>query len=273
LTGIMPNPYNLESIFKKYKDKVYRLGLSITRNERDAEDVLQNTFLKAIGNLRYFRRKSSISTWIYRIAYNEALQLLRRKRSQFKLKQNLKQPVEKRLSGLFVNWAKLPDRELLDKELKERVNLIIRAMPIKYRMPLLLDNVEGLSLKEAAKILKLKVNSLKTRLHRAHLLIKQEMSDYFRDKEMRQEKQSKRCGIWTGFVYNYSKGYLDKRRASEFRQHIRGCRGCSEFIGSYLKAIQITKALECQDLPPELKDKIETFLQHRHLNIGKRKKR
>ena len=81
MTGIMPNPYNLESIFKKYKDKVYRLGLSITRNERDAEDVLQNTFLKAIGNLRYFRRKSSISTWIYRIAVNTALNKGRQKPS------------------------------------------------------------------------------------------------------------------------------------------------------------------------------------------------
>jgi RNA polymerase sigma-70 factor (ECF subfamily) len=68
-----------EEIFIKYKDKVYRLAISIVHNDKDAEDIVQNTFMKILKNLRYFRHQSNISTWIYRIAYNESLMYLRKK--------------------------------------------------------------------------------------------------------------------------------------------------------------------------------------------------
>lgn len=265
----MPPAYDTDSIFKKYKDKVYRLALSISRNEKDAEDITQNTFLKIIKNLMYFRNKSQLSTWIYKIAYNEALMHLRKRKSQFKLSGYLKRAAEKTSVGLFVNWAKLPDKELLDSELKQRIDSAIAHMPIKYRMPLLLDNAEGLPLKDSAKIMGLKVNSLKTRLHRAHLLIKQDITSYFRDQENQEENKDKRCGVWSGFVYDYAKGYLDKKRSRVFKRHITDCVNCNSFLDTYLKAINVTGALECQDLPVELKDKIETFLSLKHLNLKK----
>jgi hypothetical protein len=159
-----------------------------------------------------------------------------------------------------VNWSKLPDEILLDAELKDRIDAAISGMPIKYRMPLLLDNVEGLPLKDNARILGLKLNSLKTRLHRAHLMIKSDITGYFKDQQGEVEKKSKRCSTWTGFVYDYAKGYLDKSRQSAFRSHIKKCLNCNLFLDSYLKAINVTGALECKDLPPELRDKIEGFL-------------
>lgn len=252
--------FDIESIFKKYKDKVYRLAISIAHNDRDAEDIMQNTFIKIIRNLKYFKGESSLSTWIYKIAYNEALMHLRKRKSQFRLSRYLKEPKAKIEGGLFVNWARLPDQQLLDNELKERVNLAIRQMPIKYRMPLLLDMVEELPLKDNAGILGLKINSLKTRLHRARLLIKSEITGYFRDKEALEQKREKKCNIWTGFIYDYANGYLSKRRTGAFKNHIKGCSSCNFFLDNYVKAIYITKALECQDPPPELKDKIEGFL-------------
>jgi RNA polymerase sigma-70 factor (ECF subfamily) len=256
----MANELNIEAIFKKYKDKVYRLALSIARNEKDAQDITQNTFLKIIKNLKYFRKESLISTWIYKIAYNEALMYLRKKKSQIRLSNYLQYSRKKEAAGLFVNWSKLPDEQLLDSEFKERVNASIRHLPIKYRIPLLLDNVERLPLKMSAKIMGLNVNSLKTRLHRAHLMIKSDITDYFRDKNIAQEKKNRKCGIWTGFVYNYAKGCLGKKQESSFRSHIKDCPSCKSFLDSYLKAVFITNGLECQDLPLELKEKIETFI-------------
>lgn len=73
--------YGLEDTFKKYKNKVYGLALSITHNEKDAEDILQNTFFKIIKNIKGFRGESSLSTWIYKIAYNETLMYLRKKKN------------------------------------------------------------------------------------------------------------------------------------------------------------------------------------------------
>lgn len=263
-----------KEIFAKFKDRIYRLALSITRNERDAEDVMQNTFLQVIKNLRYFRHEALLTTWIYRIAYNEALMALRKRRSQSRLSGSLKYSMGQGASGLFVNWSKLPDQQLLDGELKERIDSAIKRMPIQYRMALLLDNVEGLPLKNSARILNLKINSLKTRLRRARLLIKTDIENYFRDQKERQDSKKERgCGVWTAFIYNYSRGSLGKRRSRAFKSHIKDCAGCNSFLDNYQKAIDITRALQCQDLPRELKNKIETFLLSKHQNIKKKEAR
>lgn len=258
-----PQTFNIETVFKEYKNKIYRLALGITRNELDAEDAIQNTFLKIINNLQNFRSESRLSTWIYRIAYNEALMVLRKRRSVLRLTGSLNRLSEDKSSRLFINWSKLPDEQLLDDEFKERVDTAIRRMPIKYRMPLLLDNIEGLSLKESAKVLGLKINSLKTRLHRAHLIVKSEMADYFKDREIQGMKEKRICNTLTGFVYDYAGGYLPKRKTSAFKRHISDCLNCKLFLNNYVKALSITKALECQDLPLELQDKIKAFLFNR----------
>ena len=258
----MPEAKKIETIFKEYKNRIYRLGLSITRNEKDAEDVLQNTFLKIIKNLANFKNKSQLSTWIYRITYNEALMQLRKRRSQYRIKQAN--------HGMHVNWSKLPDEELVDGEIKQRVDDSIRHLPIQYRMPLILNNQEGLSLKESAQVLNLKMNSLKTRLRRARLIIKQEMTDYFKDRQEKQEQQEKKCGIWSGFVYDYVDGSLGKVRSRAFNRHIKDCLGCRQFLATYDLAIQVTHALECRDMPQELINKIETFLPPGNLNIKKK---
>lgn len=251
---------NVEEIFKKYKDKVYRLAISIVRNEKDAEDIMQNTFIKIIDNLKSFRNESLISTWIYKIAYNEALMYLRKRRSQFNLSNYIERQTKKKELGLFMNWSKLPDEHLLDGELKKRVDSAIMQMPIKYRMPLLLDSVEGMPLKDISKILGLRINSLKTRLHRAHRMINQEFSGYLKDKQEEEENANPRCSIWNGFLYSYARGYLGKKRKEAFNKHIKGCPGCESFLKSYVKAIQFTEGLSCRDLPVELQNKIESFV-------------
>lgn len=256
----MPETTNTETIFREYKDRVYRLALSISRNQSDAEDIMQNAFLKIISNLGKFRRESSLSTWIYKITYNESLMYLRKKRSQLRLTSYLGRFKGKDSSGIFINWSKLPDRQLLDSELKAKIDEAIRYMPIKYRMPLLLEYVEGLPIKDSADILGLKINSFKTRLHRAHLVIKSELSEYFRDRQREKEKEERKCHIWIEFVYSYLKGSLAPKKSKAFKAHIKDCANCNLFLDNYLRAISITHALECRDLPAELKDKIQTFL-------------
>lgn len=251
----MPEALEIEAIFKEYKDKIYRLALSIARNDQDAQDIVQSTLLKIMQNLAQFRNEARLSTWIYKIAYNEALTLLRKKKRDNPKKNTL---------GLFINWAKLPDEQLLDSELKERVDNLIKQMPIKYRMPLLLDNVECLALKESALILGLNLNSLKTRLHRAHLMVKSGLLDYFKDREEQEIRQDKRCSILTRFISDYAQGALARTKQTAFNRHIEDCPNCNSFLDIYLKAIRITKALECQDLPRELQTKIEIFLFKKH---------
>jgi RNA polymerase sigma-70 factor, ECF subfamily len=250
----------VEGLFKKYRHMMYALALSLSRNASDAEDILQNAFFQIYKNLNSFKGNSRISTWIYRITYNEAMIYLRKKYRDYRVYSGLKERSGKDLSWLSVNWAKLPDKELLDEELKERVEGAIKDMPIKYRMPLLLHSVEQLPIKEAAHVLGLRENSLKTRLHRAHLMVKKEISEYFRDRTAPAASENKKCPAWNRFVYDYASGELDKKEQAAFRGHIDDCQNCKAFLDTYQQAIRITKAVECKDIPRELQQRIDGFM-------------
>ncbi|MDD5654003.1 MAG: sigma-70 family RNA polymerase sigma factor [Candidatus Omnitrophica bacterium] len=244
----------IKEIFRQYHQKIFRLAVSITRNEKDAEDVLQNTFIKIIKNLKYFRHKSNISTWIYRITYNEALMFLRKKSSQTRAYNRVSNSQKKALGGsMYIHWSKLPDEELLKKELKDRMDNSIRSLPIKYRMPLLLHNIEDLPIREAAQVLRIKPNSFKTRLLRSRRLIGKDISAYFQDISRTKEKNDPRCSLWMDFFYKQAK-------SNGFKRHISDCADCKNFINAYNKAISITKGLECKDIPAELKEKIKSYL-------------
>lgn len=254
----MNTPFDINLIFKNYKDKIYRLALGLSRNDKDAEDIVQNTFLKITKNLGKFKNKSQISTWIYRIAYNEALMFLRKRQRQFKLARYIVREKKTAASGIFVHWSKLADEELLNKEMRHKINDAIRQMPIKYRMSILLHKIEGLNLRETSKILGLKENSLKTRLHRGYMLVKSQIEDYLKDRETK--RRNKRCSLLTGFIQDYAKGKMNKMRKVTFNTHIKHCLPCNSFLNTYLKAIRITGALQCQDLPLELQEKIQSFI-------------
>jgi len=256
----MKNLYDFDELFKEFKNKIYRLALSISKNEKDAEDILQNTFLKIMQNIQNFKSRSQISTWIYKIAYNEALMLLRKKRRQLNIIDTLDYQPQSIPSGFAINWPEFPDKQLLNSEMKKRLDSAITNMPIKYRMPLLLQRVEGETLKTTAQILGLKINSLKTRLHRANMFVRTQMNEYFEDQKENTQKNDPTCNIVTDFVFDFAEGILSKSKAREFQGHINECSKCKEFLDSYLRAIHITKALKCNDLPVELQSKIKTFL-------------
>ncbi len=250
----------IEEIFREYKSRIYRLGLSITRNTADAQDILQNTLIKVANSLKGFRGDSTLSTWIYKIAYNEALMLLRKRGRNARLSSYLFHQAKKIPSGLFINWPKAPDEILLDSELKNRLDSAIKHMPIQYRMPLFLHHIEDMPVKETAEILGLKLNSLKTRLHRAYLILRKEMSEYMKDREPEETEKVAKCSILAKFVYDYERGVLGEKKRLSFDSHLSGCQSCRQFLDGYRKAIRLSSALQCQDIPPELQSKIKTFL-------------
>jgi len=252
----MPGVEPIKDIFDQYKDKLCRLALSISHNQADAEDITQNAFLKIMKNIGRFRGQSKLSTWMYKITYNEALMYLRKKKRQTRLIEPLKRSADR----IFVNWAKIPDRALLDSELKERIDNVLASMPIQYRIPLLLHAVEALPIKEAAHIMGLKTNTFKTRLNRAHGAIAKEWSKYDRDMPLIEPRNEKTCGRWTGFTSDLVAGNFDKGRYSAFKKHINDCPPCKVFLRSYGEALSLTKALQCRDVPPELRSKIDSFI-------------
>jgi len=168
-----------------YSIPIYRLGLKMLGNQQDAEDVLQITFLKALQHLGDFEGRSSLSTWLYRIAANEALMLLRRN-SQKSIRQSISldeesedadgealQPVQ------LADWTALPESDLLSAESKQHLDSAVQNLPARLRVVFIMRDIEGLSIKDTAEALALTETAVKTRLLRARLNLREQLSDYF----------------------------------------------------------------------------------------------
>jgi RNA polymerase sigma-70 factor (ECF subfamily) len=172
-----------------YSTPIYRLGLRMLGNSQDAEDVLQNTFLSALTHLRTFEGRSSLSTWLYRIAANEALMLLRKKKPEVNLDDaEADENADNLKPTQFVDWSALPEDELLSGEGKKVLDETIQRLPEPMRIVFLLRDIEGLSIKETADALNLTETNVKTRLLRARMFLREQLSMYYGERFIREER-------------------------------------------------------------------------------------
>ena len=173
-----------------YSTPIYRLGLKMLGNTQDAEDILQNTFLNAFTHLTSFEGRSSISTWLYRIAANEALMTIRRHKSNINIEDlQIEDSDDAIMPASFVDWSILPENELLSGESKKALDAAIQKLPESLRMVFVLRDVEDLSIRETAEILNLTEVNVKTRLLRARMALREQLSTYYGERTLRKEKQ------------------------------------------------------------------------------------
>ncbi len=170
-------------VVELYSVPIYRLGLKMTGNAQDAEDVLQTTFLKAVQHLADFEGRSSLSTWLYRIAANESLMMLRRRRPELSIDEEPEESEGPIVTPLqFADWGTLPEHELLSAESRRYLDEAVQKLPEKLRLVFLLRDVEGLSIKETSEALGLSETNVKTRLSRARLHLREQLSAYFAER-------------------------------------------------------------------------------------------
>jgi RNA polymerase sigma-70 factor (ECF subfamily) len=174
-----------------YSSPIYRLGLRMLGNPQDAEDVLQNTFINALTHIQHFEGRSSLGTWLFRIASNEALMLIRRKKPEVDLERS--EQAGDRDEDLrprqFADWSALPEEELLSGEGKKALDEAIQTLPESLRIVFLLRDVEGLSIKDTAEALNLTETNVKTRLLRARMALREGLSAYYGERlPVRSEK-------------------------------------------------------------------------------------
>lgn len=162
-----------------YSGHIFRLGLKMLKNPQDAEDILQETFIKAYKALPNFEGRSKISTWLFRIATNEALMFLRRKKPD---SISVEQPVEndeEQTPLQIVDWCCLPEGELMSAEALTFLERSTGELPESLRVVFLLRDIEGLSTRETANVLGLTETAVKTRLSRARLRLRELLTTYF----------------------------------------------------------------------------------------------
>jgi RNA polymerase sigma-70 factor, ECF subfamily len=173
-----------------YSGPIYRLALKMLGIPTDAEDVLQNTFLKAFQHLKDFEGRSSLSTWLYRIASNEALMLLRKQRPEVPLSDAAPEGENNNdySPAQFTDWCCLPEDEFLSSESQAALDRAVRHLPETQRIVFVLRDIEGLSIQETGEALNLSEAAVKTRLLRARLRLREELSIYYGE---RLDKRSK----------------------------------------------------------------------------------
>lgn len=177
-------------LVKRYDRNVFRIALHITQNREDAEDVVQDAFLKAYENLEQFQGQSKFYTWLVRIAVNEALMKLRRRRPErmVSLDQEV-QTEEDSMPREVADWSPNPEQLYNQSELRDILGKTVQGLPPSFRTVFVLRDVEGLSTEETAQALELSVPAVKSRLLRARLQLRERLNRYFKNRQAGDGKQ------------------------------------------------------------------------------------
>ena len=173
-----------DQLVQRYEKALYNFGMKMCAEPRDAEDVIQDTFLNVYRYLGEFRFETKFKNWLYRIATSTCLK--KRRRSKFAPERELSLDEflpqdEASVDQHMPAWATLPLDQVLNEELSRTLKQAIAELPEKYRLVLVLRDIEGFSTEESAQILALTPANVKVRLHRARLFLREKLGSYFKD--------------------------------------------------------------------------------------------
>jgi RNA polymerase sigma-70 factor, ECF subfamily len=171
-----------EALVTRYESKVYRLAIRMLRNQQDAEDALQETFLQVHRGLPGFEGRSAFSTWLFRLATNVCLMKIRHRETEPSKLLPLEDYLPRQDSGeipQMVDWTIRPEEALLSKESREKMMEPLEKIPPEYRAVFILRDMEGFSNAETGESLGISIAAVKSRLHRARLALRGLLSNYF----------------------------------------------------------------------------------------------
>ncbi|MBU1650996.1 sigma-70 family RNA polymerase sigma factor [bacterium] len=166
-------------IVTQHQSLVYSLALKLLNDTSDAENVLQDTFLKVFEKLDSYAGKSALQTWIYRIAMNEALMTIRKRRGgMVPIIEDPDEPQKAKYESMLRSLDRDPLETLLDTEFKSALQVAMTELPDSWRIPFILKDIEGLSLKEIAAKLDTTVSAVKSSLHRGRSVLRDKLADF-----------------------------------------------------------------------------------------------
>ena len=179
----------LAELADAYRTKIYQLAFRYLRSREDAEEVTQDVLFKVYRKVGEFRGDAALSSWIYRITFNAAMSRLRTvkyQRAQAQDRQAAEtlqdrdggsRPIDPTRADI-ADWSQMADEGVLRSQLRTRVFGAILSLPAIYRAPVMLRDIHGMSTEEASAMLKVKDQTLKSRLHRGRLILRKQLADF-----------------------------------------------------------------------------------------------
>jgi RNA polymerase sigma-70 factor (ECF subfamily) len=180
----------VSDLASQYSSRIRQLALRYVKNEEDAEEVVQDVLLKVYQKIEAFRGDAALSSWIYRITFNTAMSRLRSTRAN-RREVDLLSVAPAGGDGPqapdIADWSSMGDDEVLRGELRERLRKALAGLPPIYRVPVLLRDVRGLTTEEASAALNVKDQTLKSRLHRGRMILRDQLADFADGLSLRRE--------------------------------------------------------------------------------------
>lgn len=167
-----------------YSSKIYQLAFRYLRNKEDAEEVTQDVLFKVYRKVGAFRGDAALSSWIYRITFNAAMSRLRTATYQRAQEEERQRAASEQQSDSATtrrepaDWSQMADETLFRSQLRRRALRAILALPAIYRAPVIMRDIQGMSTEEASAVLRVKDQTLKSRLHRGRLILRKQLADF-----------------------------------------------------------------------------------------------
>lgn len=174
-----------DELVNRYIDRIYALCFRITKNKEITEDVVQEIFVTLSQKLHTFRAESSFSTWLYRISTNAALMKIRKEKRH--INEEISEDIifdngnTKKFVYVAKDSSKRPDDYILKKEAEQTFNNALNKLPETYRLVIHLKDIDGFSYSQIANILNISTQAVKSRIHRARLVLREDLSEYFNE--------------------------------------------------------------------------------------------
>jgi RNA polymerase sigma-70 factor (ECF subfamily) len=173
----------LSELADLYSSKIYQLAFRYVRNKEDAEEITQDVLFKVYRNAGTFRGDAALSSWIYRITFNTAMSRVRtagyqRAREEERQARRADESPDAPAAREPADWSNMGDERVLRSQLRRRVLGAILALPVIYRAPVMLRDIQGMSTEEASAVLRVKDQTLKSRLHRGRLILRKQLADF-----------------------------------------------------------------------------------------------
>ena len=246
----------LSNLLERHQAQIYRFGLKLCGNPEDAKDVLQETMLSAARNLTGFRGEAAFSTWLYTVARSFCAK--HRRRSKYAPESELSLDHPKLNADGIVDSALGPDAALADKQRDEALHQAIDGLSPSYKEVLVLRDMEDLPASEVAQVLGMRVEAVKSRLHRARKAVRERLMAALHEPSAAAEGCPDTTALWSEQL----EGELSPLDCARMQRHIEQCTRCRRDCDSLKRTLALCRAAESSTrVPPAVQEAVQHALQ------------
>jgi RNA polymerase sigma-70 factor (ECF subfamily) len=173
------DPTAVTELSDSYGAKIFQLAFRYLRNREDAEEVAQDVLMKVYQKIDAFRGDAALSSWIYRITFNAAMSRLRESKQDLpRIAESVQRESGETRRREVLDWSPLEDEEVFRGQMRQALVRALQDLPLLYRAPVVLRDIHGLSTEEASAVLHVKDQTLKSRLHRGRLMLREQLEEF-----------------------------------------------------------------------------------------------